>query len=340
VNDKKIEGDLRLRDESDREGMRIVIETEEGRHPRDRAEPALQADADAGFVRHHHVGRSSMAAEALDPQRRPQGVHRAPQGRRRSPTVFELRKAEERLAYPRRAEDRAGPLDAVIALHPQSREPRRRQGGIGAAVPTVGDPGQAFSTCGLQRLTGLEREKILAEHAETLRQIARYKEILADERRSTRSLSPSCTRSESHADERRTQIVDETTEISIGGHDRRRGYGGSPSRTRATSKRNAPPSIARNAAAGRGKLGATTKEEDFVEHLFVASTHSHLLFFTTSGKVYWIKVHELRRQAVRPRQGDRQSVEPGQGREDLRLLAGAGVPRKDATSSSRPQNGR
>jgi DNA gyrase subunit A len=145
----------------------------------------------------------------------------------------------------------------------------------------------------LQRLTGLERDKILEERAETLKQVARYKEILADEREVYKIIVDELQEVKKlHADERRTQIVDESTEISVEdmiveedmavtiSHE---GY----------IKRNAAVLYRAQRRGGRGKIGATTKEEDFVEHLFVASTHSYILFFTTSGKVFWIKVHEL-----------------------------------------------
>src|SRR5579862_5128061 len=123
--------------------------------------------------------------------------------------------------------------------------------------------------------------------------MARYKEILGDERELYKIVSDELLEvKQLHADERRTQIVDEATEISIEdmiveedmvvtiSHE---GY----------IKRNAVSLYRAQRRGGRGKLGATTKEEDFVEDIFVASTHSYILFFTTSGKVFWIKVHEL-----------------------------------------------
>jgi len=208
-------------------------------------------------------------------------------------TVFELRKAEERLHILDGLKIALANLDAVIALIRKAESPAAAKAGLMQQFQFSEVQAQAILDMRLQRLTGLEREKILAEHAETLQQIARYKAILADEREVYKIIVTELQEIKKlHADERRTQIVDETTDISIEdmiveedmavtiSHE---GY----------IKRNAATLYRAQRRGGRGKLGATTKEEDFVEHLFVASTHSHLLFFTTSGKVYWIKVHEL-----------------------------------------------
>jgi DNA gyrase subunit A len=145
----------------------------------------------------------------------------------------------------------------------------------------------------LQRLTGLEREKIIAEYAEVEAQIVRLRQILADDREVSRIIVEELTAvRDKYGDERRTRLVDEAAAISV--EDliveedmvvtiSNQGY----------VKRN-PVSLYRaQRRGGRGKIGATTRDEDFVEHLFVASTHSYILFFTTTGKVYWLKVHEV-----------------------------------------------
>jgi DNA gyrase subunit A len=145
----------------------------------------------------------------------------------------------------------------------------------------------------LQRLTGLEREKIIEEHAETLKTIERLRQILADDREVSRIIGDELRAlKEKYADPRRTQIVDEAAAISVEdliveedmvvtiSHE---GY----------VKRNPVGLYRAQRRGGRGKIGATTRDEDFVEYLFVASTHSYLLCFTTAGKVYWLKVHEV-----------------------------------------------
>jgi DNA gyrase subunit A len=142
-------------------------------------------------------------------------------------------------------------------------------------------------------LTGLERDKILEEHKTTVALIAQLKALLADEKEIYRIIVEELAEiKKNYGDARRTQIIDHTDEISIEdmiveedmvvtiSHE---GY----------IKRNPAALYRAQRRGGKGKIGTTTREEDFVEYLFVGSTHSYLLFFTTIGKVYWIKVHEL-----------------------------------------------
>ncbi len=147
----------------------------------------------------------------------------------------------------------------------------------------------------LQRLTGLERDKILEElRRDAKRRSRRYREILADEREVAKIIVDELVEvPQAYGDARRTQIVEEaasdvTAEDLIVEEDMvvtisHEGY----------VKRNPVTSYRAQRRGGRGKIGATTRDEDFVEHLFVASTHSYILFFTTTGKVYWLKVHEV-----------------------------------------------
>jgi DNA gyrase subunit A len=152
---------------------------------------------------------------------------------------------------------------------------------------------QAVLDMRLQRLTGLEREKIVEEYDETLKIIERLRKILADEHEVAAIIKAELRAlKEKYADARRTQLVDEAAAISVEdliveedmvvtiSHE---GY----------VKRNPVALYRAQRRGGRGKIGATTRDEDFVEYLFVASTHSYLLCFTTAGKVYWLKVHEV-----------------------------------------------
>jgi DNA gyrase subunit A len=139
----------------------------------------------------------------------------------------------------------------------------------------------------------LERDKIMEEHRETVELIAKLRAILADEREIYKIIVEELKEiKKNYGDERRTKIVDRSEEISIEdlivdedmavtiSHE---GY----------IKRNPVTLYRAQRRGGKGKIGTTTREEDFVEYMFIASMHAYILFFTTIGKVYWIKVHEL-----------------------------------------------
>ncbi len=293
VQEKKIEGISDLRDESDREGMRIVIE--------------LKRDTVAEVVINqlykHTALQESFGVNMLAiADGRPKLLslrdalkafldHRKEVVTRR--TAYDLRKAEERLHILEGLKIALDHLDAVIALIRRSQDPKGAKAGLMQSFGLTEIQAQAILEMRLQRLTGLEREKILQEHKETLELIAKLKGILADEKEIYRIIVEELKEiKERYGDERRTQILAHTEEISIEdlivdedmvvtiSHE---GY----------IKRNPATLYRAQHRGGKGKIGTTTREEDFVEYLFVASTHSYILFFTTVGKVYWIKVHEL-----------------------------------------------
>jgi DNA gyrase subunit A len=208
-------------------------------------------------------------------------------------TVFDLRKAEERLHILEGLKIAIENLDAVIQLIRKAANPAAAKEGLVATFELSELQAQAILDMRLQRLTNLERDKILEEHREVEALIARLRAILADEHEISKIIVAEMRElKETYGDARRTEIVDEIGDISIEdmiadedmavtiSHE---GY----------IKRN-PVSLYRaQRRGGKGKIGATTRDEDFVEHLFIASTHSFILFFTTAGKVYWIKVHEV-----------------------------------------------
>ena len=293
VNEKKIEGIGDLRDESDREGMRIVIE--------------LKRDAMAEIVinqLHKHTqlqdsfGMNMLAIvdgrpKILNLKEALKAFldHRKEVVTRR--TAYDLRKAEERLHILDGLKIALDNLDAVIRLIRSSQDPQVAKQGLIQSFGLSEIQAQAILDMRLQRLTGLERDKIMEEHRETVELIAKLRAILANESEIYKLIVAELKEiKKNYGDERRTQIVDRSEDISIEdmivdedmavtiSHD---GY----------IKRNPVTLYRAQRRGGKGKVGTTTKDEDFVESLFIASMHSYILFFTTIGKVYWIKVHEL-----------------------------------------------
>ena len=293
VQEKKIEGISDLRDESDREGMRIVIE--------------LKRDAVPEVLINQLYKRTSLQETfgvnmlAID-DGRPRLLnlkdalkafldHRKEVITRR--TTYDLRKAEDRLHILEGLQIALDHLDQVITLIRQSKDPRTAKEGLIDSFGLTDVQAQAILEMRLQRLTGLEREKIVKEHSEITEHIIQLRAILADEGKVLRIIVEELKDiKERYGDPRRTEIVDQTEEITVEdlivdeemvvtvSHE---GY----------IKRNPVTLYRAQHRGGKGKVGATTRDEDFVESLFVASTHDFILFFTTVGKVYWIKVHEL-----------------------------------------------
>ena len=315
VQEKKIEGISDLRDESDREGMRIVIE--------------LKRDAVAEIIinqlyKHTSLQESFGINMLAIVDGRPKLLnlrdalrafldHRKEVVTRR--TAFDLRKAEERLHILEGLRIALDNLDAVITLIRNANDPKAAKEGLVASFGLSELQAQAILDMRLQRLTGLERDKILQEHKETTELITKLLAILADEQEIYKIIVTELKDiKEKFGDERRTQIVARSEEISIEdmivdeemavtiSHE---GY----------IKRNPVTLYRAQRRGGKGKIGTTTKEEDFVEYLIIASMHSYILFFTTTGKVYWVKVHELP-QASRAAKGkpivNLLNLEPGE----------------------------
>jgi DNA gyrase subunit A len=293
VQEKKIEGIGDLRDESDREGMRIVIE--------------LKRDAVAEIIINqlykHTPLQDSFGVNMLAiVEGKPRLLnlrealqafldHRKEVVTRR--TAYDLRKAEERLHILEGLKIALDHLDAVINLIRSSQDPKAAKEGLMQNFGLSEIQAQAILDMRLQRLTGLERDKILEDHKETVELIGKLRAILASEKEIYRIIVEELNEiKKKYGDERRTQIVAQNEEISIEdlivdedmavtiSHE---GY----------IKRNPVTLYRAQRRGGKGKVGTTTKEEDFVEDLFIASMHAYILFFTTIGKVYWIKVHEL-----------------------------------------------
>jgi DNA gyrase subunit A len=293
VQEKRIEGISDLRDESDREGMRIVIE--------------LKREAVAQVVLNQLFKHTQMQVtfgiillaivhgqpQTLNLKELIQQFinHRKEVVIRRS--QFELGKAEANAHILEGLKIALDNLDRVISLIRSSKTPKDAKEGLMAKFSLSEAQAQAILEMRLQRLTNLEREKINEEYKEVIQLIARLRELLSNERLLFNLIGEELREiKERYGDERRTLIIEEAQEINLEdliveedmvvtiSHS---GY----------IKRNAISLYRSQRRGGRGKMGMTTKEEDFVEHLFVASTHSYILFFTDAGKVFWLKVHEI-----------------------------------------------
>ncbi len=293
VREKTIEGISDLRDESDRDGMRIVVELKRGELPEIvlnnlYKHTALQSSY--GIIMLAIVaGRPRVLplAELID--------HfvdfRREVVRRR--TAFDLRKAEARAHVLEGLKVALDHLDAVIALIRASRSPAEAREGLMATFGLSQVQAQAILDMQLQRLTGLERQKIEDELVEVLKTIERLRAILAsdallmaivvDELRAVR---------DRYGDERRTEITDESGEIRIEDLIAEEEVAITVTNT-GYIKRTSLSSYRNQHRGGKGRIGMRFREEDFVTHLFVASTHAYIMIFSDRGRAYWLKVHEI-----------------------------------------------
>jgi DNA gyrase subunit A (EC 5.99.1.3) len=293
IRDKKITGIADLRDESDRHGVRVVIE--------------LKKDAIAQVVLNQLYQHTQMQItfgvimlaivrsqpklltlkDVLEQfiQYRKEVVHRR--------TAFELRKAEERAHILEGLKKALDHLDAVISLIRKSGSPSEAKANLISTFDFTEVQAQAILDMRLQRLTALERGKIIEEYQGLLKQIERYKQILANERLILEIIIEELHEiKKKYGDSRRTEIVEEAAEIDV--EDMIVEEDMVVSITHSGYIKRSPVSLYRSQQrGGKGSSGMVTKEDDFVEHIFVASTHSYILFFTSSGQVYWLKVHQL-----------------------------------------------
>ena len=293
VNEKRIEGISDLRDESDRDGMRIVIELKKDAIPTivlNQLYKMTPLQESFGVILLAIVdGRPRLLtlkdALALFLSHRREVVRRR--------TAFDLRKAQDRLHILAGLKNALDHLDAVLQLIRSGQNPASVRQGLMDQFSFSEAQAQAILDMRLQRLTQLEQGKILAEHAETVALIAKLQTVLASPQEIDAIIKEELLDLRARfADARRTQILSETANLSeedlIAEEDMvvtvsHAGY----------IKRNAATLYRSQRRGGKGVVGATTREEDFVEHLFVSSTHSFLLFFTTIGRVYWVRVHEI-----------------------------------------------
>lgn len=293
VREKKIEGVSDLRDESDRDGIRIVIELKRG----EMAEVVLnnlykhtQMENTFGIIMLAIVG-GKPEVNGLKKMLTLFLQHRRDVILRR--TRYELRKAEERVHILEGLKIALDHLDAIIALIRASKNPAEAKEGLIANYSLTEIQSQAILDMKLQRLTGLERDKIISEYKETLKEIERLKSILASDALVSQIIKDELLEiKEKYADERKTEIVEDLGEITIEDLITMEEMVITLSHT-GYIKRNPLSAYRSQRRGGKGTTGMETKEEDFVEQLFIGSTHDYLLFFTNFGRLYWMKIYQI-----------------------------------------------
>ncbi len=293
VKDEKIKGISDIRDESDREGIRLVIDIKRG----DIADVVLnqlykhtQMDMSFGIIMLALV-RNQPRVLPLKEAISHFIEHRKEVVTRR--TQYELGKAEDRLHILEGLKTALDHLDEVIALIRKSASPQEAKDGLMQKLGLSELQAQAILDMRLQRLTALERDKILEERNELINTVKRLKEILEHEHLILGIVTEELKEiKDRYGDERRTEILDSSEEISI--EDLIADEDMVVTTTHDGYIKTTPLSIYRSQRrGGKGRTGITTKELDFVETLFIASKHNYVLFFTNLGRCYWIKVHEI-----------------------------------------------
>jgi DNA gyrase subunit A len=293
VVDKKITEISDLRDESDRHGMRIVIELKRDAIPKVvlnklHKHTPMQTTFGVNMVALvDNVPRTLSLREIIghyvDHQR--EIIVRR--------TKYELRRAEDRAHVLEGLLIALANLDEVIALIRSSRDPETARRGLVERFELTVVQAQAILQLTLSRLTALEADKIKQEHADLLERIKELREILGDEERVSGLIKDELTEiAEAYGDERRTEIVHAEGEIDI--EDLIADQQMVISITHSGYIKSLPLSTYRQQRRGGvGVTGMDMKDDDYIEHLFVCSTHDYLLFFTNRGKVYRLKVYEL-----------------------------------------------
>lgn len=293
VRSGKVTGISDIRDESDREGMRIVIELKKDSYPKvvlNQLFAHTQLQVTYGIIM-LALDKLSPVVMNLKEMMAAFLAHREEVVTRR--TQYDLKRAEERAHILEGYKIALDNIDAIVQLIKKSATPADAKAGLMKEFKLTEIQAQAILDLRLQRLTGLERKKIDDEYLELIKQIEYFRSILDSRQRLLDIISDELDDlKERFGDERRTEIVNEEGEFQledlIAEEDMiititHSGY----------IKRIPISTYRRQRRGGKGITGLGMKEEDFVEQLFIASTHSYILFFTDKGKCFWVKVHEI-----------------------------------------------
>jgi DNA gyrase subunit A len=293
VQEKKIDGVYDLRDESDREGIRIVLEVKSGISSYILSNLYLHTQLQVSFGiillaiinnQPKVFNLKELLSTYLD--------HRREVITRR--TLFDLKKAEERAHILEGLLIALANLDAVINLIRRAESPEKAKEKLIRRFSLTDVQAQAILDIPLKRITRLEREKIDQEHKELKRKIKEYEDILADPKKVERIIISELEDiKKTYADERRTAIsLEKVEEVTIEDTIKEEDvvitvtHGGYIKRTPASTYRN-------QRRGGKGRMGMVTAEEDFVEDMFIASSKSYVLVITNLGRLYWLKAYDI-----------------------------------------------
>ena len=293
IHEKRLEGISDLRDESDRDGLRIVIELKRNENPTvllNQLYKHTNMQTTFGVIMLALVKNRPMVLnlkqilEAFIEHRKEVVVRR---------TAYDLRKAEERAHILEGLKRALESLDAVIALIRSASSPETARRGLMDQFELSESQANAILDMRLQRLTQLEQDKLAREYSELLARIAHLRTVLNSEEMVRTIVKQEIQEiQERYADDRRTQIIPVEAELNM--EDLIAEEEVVVTITHAGYiKRNAASIYRAQHRGGKGKVGMGVKEEDFVEQIFTASTHDYLLFFTDAGRVYWLKVYQL-----------------------------------------------
>jgi DNA gyrase subunit A len=293
VKNKKIEGISDLRDESDRDGMRIVLELKRDAQPQvilNQLYIHSQMQTTFGVIllalvdgKPKVLNLKELLQHFID--------HRHEVILRR--TRFDLEKAEKRAHILEGLKIALDHIDEIIQLIKKSKNPEIAKIGLMKQFKLSEIQAKAILDMRLQRLTGLERRKIEEEYLKVIKEIERLKLILSNKDKQMALIKDELKEiKEKYGDDRRTEIIDKTEEFSIEDIIAEEDMVITISHS-GYIKRFPVSGYRRQNRGGKGVIGADMRQEDSVEHLFIASTHHYILFFTDHGKCYWLKVHEI-----------------------------------------------
>jgi len=293
VKEEKLTGISDIRDESDRDGLRVVIELKKGTDAKillNQLYKHTQLQINYGIILLALINNQPKVMPLREMLQhfidfRKEVVYRR--------TKFDLKKAEERAHILEGLKIAVEAIDEIISLIRASKSPQEAKEKLMSRFKLSEVQAQAILDMKLQKLTKLEREKIIEEYNQTVELIKELKKILGDEMEILKIIKKELLEiKEKYGDERRTEIIEEEEDFSIEDLIQEEDMVVTISH-QGYIKRNPLSLYKAQGRGGKGKIGMAVKTEDFAEDVFIASTHDYILFFTNKGKAYWLKVHEI-----------------------------------------------